>query len=168
MIRRREFIAGLGGAAAWPHALWAQRSERTPRLAIITPTAPVAEITEISHLPGYRVLFSELRKLGYVEGRNLIVERYSAEGRPERYPDLAREVVRTRPDVILALTNLLVSSLQAATDTIPIVGNCYFPFGPGSAGHCARLISRGPGGGSACLQGGGSAGWPLLRCTQAG
>jgi hypothetical protein len=68
------------------------------------------------------VLFSEFRKLGYIEGRNLIVERYSAEGRPERYPDIAQEVARTRPDVILAITNLLVSSLQAATDTIPIVG----------------------------------------------
>jgi putative tryptophan/tyrosine transport system substrate-binding protein len=89
------------------------------RLAIITPTAPVAEITEISHLPAYRVLSSELRKLGYVEGRNLIVERYSTEGRPEHYPDLARQVARTRPDVILATTNLLVTSLQAATDTIP-------------------------------------------------
>jgi len=108
------------------------------RLAIITPTAPVAEITEISHLPPYRVLFTELRKLGYVEGRNLIVERYSAEGRPERYPDLAREVVRTRPDVILALTNLLVSSLQAATDTIPIVGLVADPVQFGNVTSIAR------------------------------
>ena len=117
-MRRREFIAGLGSAAAWPAVARAQQ-DRMSRLAIITPTAPVAEITEISHLPAYRVLSSELRKLGYVEGRNLIVERYSTEGRPEHYPDLARQVARTRPDVILATTNLLVTSLQAATDTIP-------------------------------------------------
>jgi putative tryptophan/tyrosine transport system substrate-binding protein len=102
-MKRREFIAGLGSAATWPVVARAQ-SDGMSRLAIITPTAPVAEITEISHVPAYRVLFSELRKLGYVEGRNLIVERYSAEGRPERYPDLAREVARTRPDVILATT----------------------------------------------------------------
>jgi len=137
-MRRREFITGLGSAATWPIGVRAQQSERMSRLAIITPTVPVAEITEISHLPGYRALFSELRKLGYVEGRNLIVERYSAEGRPERYPDLAREVVRTRPDVILALTNLLVSSLQAATDTIPIVGLVADPVQFGNVSSVAR------------------------------
>jgi putative ABC transport system substrate-binding protein len=137
-VRRREFIAGLGGAAAWRLVARAQQSDRTPRLAIITPTAPVAEITEISHLPPYRALFNELRKLGYVEGRNLVVDRYSAEGRPERYPDLAREVVRTRPDVILALTNLLVSSLQTATDTIPIVGLVADPVQFGNVTSVAR------------------------------
>jgi putative tryptophan/tyrosine transport system substrate-binding protein len=137
-MKRREFIAGLGSAVAWPIAVRAQRSERTPRLAIITPTAPVAEITETTHLPAYRVLFGELRKLGYVEGRNLIVERYSAEGRPERYPDLAREVARTRPDVIFATTNLLVSSLQAATDTIAIVGLVADPVEFGNVTSVAR------------------------------
>jgi putative ABC transport system substrate-binding protein len=137
-MRRRDFIAGLAGAAAWPLAVRAQQSERTPRLAIITPTVPVAEITEIGDLPAYRALFSELRKLRYVEGLNLIVERYSAEGRPERYPDLAREVVRTRPDVILAITNLLVSSLQAATDTIPIVGLVADPVQFGNVTSVAR------------------------------
>jgi putative ABC transport system substrate-binding protein len=105
------------------------------RLAIITPTAPVAEITEISHLPAYRVLFSELRKLGYVEGR---IERYSSEGRPERYPDLAREVARTCPDVILATTNLLVGSLQAATKTIPMVGSVADPVQFGNVTSLAR------------------------------
>jgi putative tryptophan/tyrosine transport system substrate-binding protein len=137
-MRRREFIAGLGSAATWPLAVRAQQPDRMSRLAIITPTAPVAEITEISHLPGYRVLFSELRKLGYVERRNLIVERYSAQGRPERYPDLAQEVVRTRPDVILALTNPLVSGLQAATDTIPIVGLVSDPVQFGNVTSIAR------------------------------
>jgi putative tryptophan/tyrosine transport system substrate-binding protein len=121
-----------------PIAVRAQRSERTPRLAIITPTVPVAEIAEIGDLPAYRALFSELRKLRYVEDRNLIVERYSAEGRPERYPDLARQVARTRPDVILAITNLLVSSLQAATDTIPIVGLVADPVQFGNVTSVAR------------------------------
>jgi putative tryptophan/tyrosine transport system substrate-binding protein len=137
-MRRREFIVGLGSAAALPIAVRAQRSERTPRLAIITPTVPVAEIAEIGDLPAYRALFSELRKLRYVEDQNLIVERYSAEGRPERYPDLARQVARTRPDVILAITNLLVSSLQAATDTIPIVGLVADPVQFGNVTSVAR------------------------------
>jgi putative tryptophan/tyrosine transport system substrate-binding protein len=137
-MRRREFIAVLGSAATWPFGVRAQQSDKMSRLAIITPTAPVAEITEIGDLPAYRALFSELRKLRYVEGRNLIVERYSAEGRPERYPDLGREVVRTHPDVILALTNLLVSSLQAATDTIPIVGVVADPVQFGNVTSVAR------------------------------
>ena len=137
-MRRREFITGLGSAATWPFGVRAQQSDRMSRLAIITPTAPVAEISEIGDLPAYRALFSELRKLRYVEGRNLIVERYSAEGRPERYPDLAREVARTHPDVILALTNLLASSLQAATDTIPIVGVVADPVQFGNVTSVAR------------------------------
>jgi putative tryptophan/tyrosine transport system substrate-binding protein len=137
-MRRREFVAGLCGAAAWPLAARAQQADRPSRLAIITPTAPVVEITEVSRLPAYRVLFSEFRKLGYVEGQNLIVERYSAEGRPERYPNLAREVLHTRPDVILATTNLLVSSLQAVTDTIPIVGLVADPVQFGNVTSVAR------------------------------
>jgi putative tryptophan/tyrosine transport system substrate-binding protein len=137
-MKRREFIGGLGGVVAWPLVARAQQSDGMSRLAIITPTAPVAEIGEVSHLPAYRVLFGELRKLGYVEGRNLIVERYSAEGRPERYPDLAREVARTRPDLILATTNLLVTSLQAATDTIPIVGLVADPVEFGNVTSVAR------------------------------
>jgi putative tryptophan/tyrosine transport system substrate-binding protein len=137
-MKRRDFIAGMGGAVAWRVVARAQQSDGISRLAIITPTAPVAEIGEVSHLPAYRVLFGELRKLGYVEGRNLIVERYSAEGRPERYPDLAREVARTRPDVIFATTNLLVSSLQAATDTIAIVGLVADPVEFGNVTSVAR------------------------------
>jgi len=141
-MKRRDFITGLGSAATWsttwPFGVRAQQSDRMSRLAIITPTAPVAQIAETSDLPAYRALFSELRKLGHVEGRNLIVERYSAEGRPERYPDLARDVVRRRPDVILAITNLLASSVQAATDTIPIVGVVADPVQFGNVTSVAR------------------------------
>src|SRR5262249_13327769 len=119
-MRRREFIAGLGGAAAWPFGVRA--ADRMPRLAIVTPTVPAAEITEVGDLPPYRALFGELRKLGYAEGRNLIVEGYSAEGRPERYRDLAQEVAGSKPDVILVLSNQLAASVQTATNAIPIVG----------------------------------------------
>ncbi len=52
--------------------------------------------------PFYRAFFEELNRLGYVEGQNLGVERYSGEGRTERYGELARDVVNTRPDLILA------------------------------------------------------------------
>jgi putative ABC transport system substrate-binding protein len=60
--------------------------------------------------------------LGYVEGDNLLIERYSGEGRAPHYPDLARDVVRRNPDVIVALTTELTLDFKAATTTIPIVG----------------------------------------------
>jgi len=67
------------------------------------------------------VIFEELRRLGYVEGQNLTVERYSGEGRPEGYADLAREVVNRKPDVIVASTDAMAQAVRAATATTPIV-----------------------------------------------
>jgi putative ABC transport system substrate-binding protein len=71
----------------------------------------------------YKALFSELRRLGYIEGHNLIVERYSGEGKIAHYAELAREVVRHQPDVIFAGGSRMVLRLKEATSTIPIVGN---------------------------------------------
>ncbi|MFZ0029465.1 MAG: ABC transporter substrate binding protein, partial [Pseudolabrys sp.] len=59
--------------------------------------------------------------MGYVEGENLIIERYSAEGHHERYADLAREIVTRNPDLIVTGTNPVVKSVTAATSTIPVV-----------------------------------------------
>jgi putative ABC transport system substrate-binding protein len=66
-------------------------------------------------------LFEELRRRGYNEGRNLVVERYSAAGQTGRYADLARDVVSTNPDLILAIANPLVLSFKEATTKIPLV-----------------------------------------------
>jgi putative ABC transport system substrate-binding protein len=60
--------------------------------------------------------------LGYVESQNLLIERYSGEGRAAHYPDLARDVVRRNPDLIIAITNQLTLDFKAASSTIPIVG----------------------------------------------
>jgi putative ABC transport system substrate-binding protein len=98
----------------------AQQPGKVYRIAVVDP-APIADMAEAKN-PYYKVLFSELRRLGYVEGQNLIVERRSAEGRPTRFPEVAREVVRLQPDLILAPSARLVRALQAATTTIPIVG----------------------------------------------
>jgi ABC transporter substrate binding protein len=69
----------------------------------------------------WRAFFGELRRLGYVEGENLIIERYSAEGYHERYSDLVREIVTRNPDVIVTGTNPVVIAFKAATSTIPVV-----------------------------------------------
>ena len=67
-------------------------------------------------------MFEELTRLGYVEGRNLLIERYSGEGRAAHYPELAREIVSRNPDLIIAFSPFLVLDLKAVTSTIPIVG----------------------------------------------
>jgi putative ABC transport system substrate-binding protein len=79
-------------------------------------------MTETSGDPFFKALFNELRRQGYVEGQNLLVERYSGEGRPSHYEDMTREVVSRNPDLILAIANEIVLDLKAATTTIPIVG----------------------------------------------
>ena len=71
--------------------------------------------------PNNRVFFEELKRLGYVEGENLIVERYSGLGRLERYKSLAHEVVDTKPDLICSVGAPLTLRFKAATSTIPIV-----------------------------------------------
>src|SRR6266567_776522 len=138
-MRRREFITLLGGAAATvPLAVRAQQAAKVYRIAIMAAAYPVAEITETSSLRFYRVLFQELRRLGYVEGRNLVVERYSGEGRSEHYAELARDVVRSKPDLILAGGNMLVQDLKAATATIPIVCSMADPVGAGLVASLAH------------------------------
>ena len=93
-MRRREFIGSLiGTAVAWPLAASAQQSAKIYRLAIVSPAAPVERMNEgASGWPTYKALFGELRRLGYIEGQNLIVERYSGEGKIAHDAELASEV----------------------------------------------------------------------------
>ena len=80
-MRRRHFITLIGGAAAaWPLAARAQ-----PRIAVAHPSAPIADMSESGDNPFYAALFKELRRRGYIEGVNLVVTRYSGEGREERF-----------------------------------------------------------------------------------
>jgi putative tryptophan/tyrosine transport system substrate-binding protein len=99
---------------------------------------PVSVFTEKSDEPLVRAFFKELRRLGYVEGDNLLIERYCGEGRAAYYPDLARDVVRRNPDVIVTAANNLVLDFKAATATIPIVGIFAFPVEAGIVASLAR------------------------------
>ncbi|HVH77100.1 MAG TPA: ABC transporter substrate-binding protein [Stellaceae bacterium] len=118
-MRRRHFIAGLASAAAARRA-WAQAAPGPAHIAFVHSGIPAAQLTAASKTPWVRVFFESLRRLGYVEGKNLVVERYSAEGRTERFAELARAVVAQKPDAIVA-NGPLVGRLKAATGTIPIV-----------------------------------------------
>src|SRR3977135_2130328 len=120
-MRRREFMALVGGVAVWPLAARAQQRATQHRIAIFHTATPTTILTETGGGRAWRAFFGELRRLGYVEGENLIIERYSAEGHHERYADLAREIVTRNPNVIVTGTNPVVIAFKAATSTIPVV-----------------------------------------------
>ena len=135
-MRRRAFIVALGGAAAWPVAARGQQPATQRRIAIFHPAIPKTLLTETGGGSAWRAFFAELRRLGYVEGENLIIERYSAEGHHERYADFVREIVTRNPDVIVTGTNPVVIAFKAATSTIPIVA---FMLDPLKAGLVTSL-----------------------------
>jgi putative tryptophan/tyrosine transport system substrate-binding protein len=118
-MNRRELICLLLPiTAVWPAQ--AQQGRKVYHIAIVEPVTPVADMTEAAG-PLYRGIFEELRHRGYVEGRDLLIERFSGEGQAEHYPGLAREVVRRNPDLIFETGTRLLIDLKAATATIPIV-----------------------------------------------
>jgi ABC-type uncharacterized transport system substrate-binding protein len=120
-MRRREVIAILGVAAVgWPLAGRTQPA-KLRRIAIVTSIIPAYLMSEDSGDNASRLLFRELRRLGHVDGRDMIVERYSAEGHPERLSDVAREVVSRAPKLIVAGGGPVAQACAAATTTIPIV-----------------------------------------------
>ena len=124
-MKRREFIglvccvSVLTTAAS--RAAWAVEPHKIYRIEILHPSHPVSDLTENGRIKYYREFFHELRRLGYIEGKNLVVERYSGEGRIDHYPELAREAAARTPDVIFAITNGMVDLLKEVTSTIPIV-----------------------------------------------
>jgi putative ABC transport system substrate-binding protein len=138
-MKRREFITGLGGAAvSWPLAARAQQPATQRRIAIFHPAIPTTLLTETGGGSAWRAFFAELRRLGYTEGENLIIERYSAEGHHERYAGLAREIVARRPDLIVTGTNPVVIAFKAETSTIPIVAFMLDPLKAGLVTSLAR------------------------------
>ncbi len=122
-MRRREFIGIIGGAAsllALPAA--SQQSRRKPRrIAFVHSGFRTDQLTEAAGPFWVRRFYETLRSLGDVEGGNLLVERYSAEGRAERFASLAAEIVSSNPEVIVTNLNDLTRAFQAATHSIPIV-----------------------------------------------
>jgi ABC-type uncharacterized transport system substrate-binding protein len=113
-MRRREFITLLGGgAAAWPLVARAQQGEKVWRIGILE-TVPAT-----LNSANYAALRQGLRQLGYVEGRNLIIEYRSADGRTARFPELARELVHVGVDLIVTRGT---SAAEAAKNaTLPVV-----------------------------------------------
>ncbi len=123
-MKRREFIAGIGGVATsylWPGAARAQQLQKQ-RVAFVHSGILADQLTETAGPFWVRRFYETLRGLGHAEGVDLVVERYSAEGRSERFAALAAAVVSSKPDVIVSNHNDLVKAFAAATATVPIVG----------------------------------------------
>src|SRR5262245_56695218 len=111
-MKRRAFIAGLGGVTAWPIVARAQQVRRIARVGILNFAA--------AQDGGVLQFLSALRDLGYVEGRNLVVVQRHGDGALDRLPELAAELVASKVDVIIALGPAALAAKQATAD-IPIV-----------------------------------------------
>ena len=86
----------------------------------------------------YHLFFVELHRSGYTEGGNLIIERYSAEGQPDRFADLARKVVNRNPDLIAVIGNEFAAVFNAATRAIPILAIMIDPIRTGTVASLAH------------------------------
>jgi len=142
-MRRREFIAATAATAAMGFAqpTWAEtnaRSTGAKRLAIFHPTRPPEQLTPEGGYRLYKIYFEELNRLGYIEGQNLIVERYSALGQPGRIADLARQIAASRPDVILPLSGVFIKEMMALTTSIHMVAPTSDPVPFGFSSSLAR------------------------------
>lgn len=133
-MRRREFIWTFGGAVAWPLAARAQQLATKKRLAVIF-YGDVKNM-RIGTDPNGSVFFEELDRLGYVEGANLIIDRW--EYQAARLDEIAREVITAKPDVIAAFGTPMTLRLKAATSTIPIVTITGDPIRLGLVSNLAR------------------------------
>ena len=123
--RRRLFLALMAGALAAPLASFAQQPAKIARIGFLF--AASSQGTE-SQLQAFR---EGLRELGYVEGKNLQLELRWGEGKLERLPALAAELVQLKVDIIVAVSSPSVIAARQATRTIPIVMPLSFPIRSG-------------------------------------
>jgi ABC-type uncharacterized transport system substrate-binding protein len=112
-LRRRQFITLLGGAAAWPFAVRAQQAERVRHIGILLFAEQDRAVI--------RPCLQELQRLGYVDGKSVAITYRDAEGKYERLPEVAAELVRLNPDVIFSFGGEQAPIVKKATASIPIV-----------------------------------------------
>ena len=116
-MKRRAFIAALGGAAAWPVVARAQQTDRVRRIGVLM------HVTENDPDGQARLtaFVERLKELGWSEGRNLRLDIRWGPNDPDRYPRQAAELVALTPDVLVAPTSFTLAPLQRATRSVPIV-----------------------------------------------
>ena len=117
MIRRREFIALIGGAAAWPLAARAQQGDRVRRIGMLLPGDENDPIPK----PRVSAFTRALADLGWTDGRNVRIDLRWGRGDNNRIRALAQELVGLQPDIILTNGTPATAAVQRETRTIPIV-----------------------------------------------
>ena len=132
-MNRRKFITLLSGACTWPLGAWAQQVTKIYRVGVL-------ETRSRAQNPNFIALVDELRNLGYVEGRNLLIEYRSAEGQASPFPELAAELIRLKVDVIVTRGTPATLAAKKATTSIPIVMSAI-----GDAAAAVNSLAR-PGG----------------------
>jgi putative tryptophan/tyrosine transport system substrate-binding protein len=134
-IRRREFIAALGGAAVWPVAAHAQQPERMRRVGVLLPyneSDPESQLRKAALVDG-------LQKVGWTVGTNVMIDYRWAGDNADRIRLYATELTGMRPDVIWVSGSLPLLSLKRATRTVPIVfTSVYDPVGSGRVTSLTR------------------------------
>jgi len=148
-MRRRDFIMLLGGAAAWPFAARAQNADRIFRVGILSPS-----LVNPVDGPGFKAFISELQKLGFTEGKNLVVEYRRADEGAIKAFTAANELGAAKADVIVAAgPEIALQAAAAVRPVVPIVmlANNFDPIARGyvaglsrSGGNITGLIERGP------------------------
>jgi putative ABC transport system substrate-binding protein len=134
-MKRRDLLAGLLATTA-ASAVRAAEPGKVYRIAIVSPSRLVSDMSETNS--DYGILFKELRRLGYVEGQNLVVLRFSAEGDTARYDPIIRDVISASPDVIITVNNPLVLRFKALVYSIPVVAMMGDPIAFGIVTSLAR------------------------------
>jgi putative ABC transport system substrate-binding protein len=129
-IERRNFLATLGGAAAWPLAARAQQAGKVPTIGILGSGTPATQ----GHW--YAAFVQRLRELGWIDGRTVAIEYRWAEGRDEHAGEIAAEFVRRKVDVIVTSATAGIVAAKQATSVIPVNNREYAEVG--------GLISYGP------------------------
>jgi putative ABC transport system substrate-binding protein len=132
-MRRRQFIAGLGGAAAWPAVARAQQGERVRRVGVLWSLSEIDPNIKFAHSAFMR----GLAELGWTEGRNVRIDVRWAGASVDRVRAYAKELVGLQPDVILADGTPITAAIQRETSTIPIV--FVFVSDPVGSGFVASL-----------------------------
>src|SRR5215472_2052728 len=111
-MNRRQFLLAVPGGALLVASASAQAPGRLYRIAFITPSEATVEMCRKFQLP-------ELARFGFVEGRNLALTTHV--GTPARMPELAREAIATKPDVVIAVSTVAILAVKEASSTVPIV-----------------------------------------------
>ena len=127
-------------AAATTRGVLAQQPKKQFRIGVVLTTSPLAEMLgpEPAH-PRLRAFVRELRRLGYSEVNNLVLERRSAEGKFERFPEIIAELLRLKPDVLVTLGDPMTLAAKKLTQDVPIIAMAVAdPIGLGVVNSLAR------------------------------